>query len=780
MKKLIYIFLITLCCLLSPATSFAQTTTGGQPIYKYLGKIKTPAEEAALRCEVTTPTQYWSVTEQRFKFCSGKNTFSTLGESASAAVNLSKFAASLPTAIATLGTNKTILIVSQNTTVSTALVIPANVTLKQENDAKIIKAASGTVNCQGNCLADAMADTPFFSGFAVGDITFTGANYPRSISTAIFDNANASTRINLADRALLGKPAEIYATAGHLGERVIINENHSLKFAIGEFTNDVGVAFFATFQLHSNTRITGAGIGLTIVRESSSDIFGANGLFYAESVQISGANGTNQNITISDLTILGASNVKPVDQQNSAISLGNVENGRIERVHIKGVHGFGAYVGGNGETGNYSKNSYIVNNIFENVGTQNTGSTNSDGLVISGNQFTGGNTVETGYSYYIDCETNGQGRMENITISNNILKGAGAFLPLRELYGIAVNGAGIRRAHSIIITGNILQGFPIGDNPDNGDGFTIGITLDGVEDVTITGNKLGGIKNVGISVRDGAALYINNNTLNAVGNFNGIPAMLLRGVTNSIIRNNDFPIIRTNSGSQTSATSNSNFGSSKLISEVGTTAESAVATVGGITTVTVTQGDRNVFEWWKGKVINLAAAAGITAGNYTVSEVNFAAKTLTLATAAGNGNTVLTTLLSNNIYIDNIDAQYSLPAGSRSFDNLSGNRKNKNTVIASIPSAQLNNIDSGLSVLCYNSTIILPATPENGVFFTITVNPAIGCTVNFPNKFIVDNTGEAGNTPTSRYVITNGSVTFEWIGVEWVVTSKYGTSAFAP
>lgn len=783
MKKNLFIFIVACFVFSLPPAAHSQSA---QPQPKYLGRITTEAAEAKLKCEITTPTFYWSVAKKRFKFCSDKNTFIEYGagatESATAAVNLSEFGGTLPLAIAALGANKTILNVSQNTTVSTAVNIPANIVLKQENGAKITKSGAGTIQCFGNCLADSLSDTPFFSGFVVGDITFTGVNYPVRLSTAIFDNANASTRINIADRALLGKPAEIWATAGHIGEEVRINENHLLRLGVGTFTNNYGSAYNPTFILYSNTKVVGAGVGLTNVYETSSTAINSLGVFYSSSVTLTeAANGANVNITVSDMTIVGSTVNHETNQQNSAVSLGNTENGRIERIHFKGVHGFGAYVGGNRGTGNVSKNCFIVHNIFERVGSQNAGAVNSIGTTISGNQFLGGGLVAEGNSHYIDVEPNGGNIVEDIIISDNLLDGRGGS-GLRALFGIAINAGGSPSIKNVQVTNNIIKGIELGLDPSFNEGLYLGLRMEGVENALVSGNQFTGMKQPAIYINDSASVHVQNNIITGAGSFNTVSLAAIRtvGLTNSVIKYNTFGVWRTEANGE----NGTNNGFSKVISEEPFSAFASVSTANNVSTVVVTQGDRHVYQWHVGKVIYLSGT-GINSGNYTIATANYNTKTYTLTTAsAGNGTGSLLTKFGGNQYVDNLNATYSIQSGSTSnvTDTVSGKAIKPVGIAVNTATVQLANSDSGKNYLAFQSNLTLPPDPQQGVFFTLVAHPlAQPSSFLFPGaSAVLDETGEFITSNSSKYRVTNGAVTLSYIGSEWVVTAKHGTSVFVP
>ena len=595
---------------------------------------------------------------------------------AAAAVNGQKtlaldFNNSLANAVAAVGSTKMRLIIDKDTSVTTVTTIPENVSLELQNGARIVKSAGGKINCAGDCLAEPLGDAAIFVNFAPGDIIFTGANYPRQISTALWDNAEASARINAADRALIGKSAEIFATAGNLRERVIVNDNHALRLGFGEFSNAVGEHELATFSLGDNTAVTGKGIGLTVVRESSTQDITAIGLFYSRSVQISGANGRNTNITISDLTIAGADNIPP-NQTKGAIQLGNVENAYVQRVHFKNVHGYGAYVGGHGGEGFYAKNCFITDNIFENVGSQNAGGINVDGLFVERNLFIEDNNRINTNAAMVDVEldaTTPAERVANISVSGNIFK-TGVPNVNRLVDAIKINSYGTRGGKQIRIVDNQIVGWTQGTTANNGRGFNYAIFVNSIESIQISGNTINGTNNVGLWMQDVASANVENNTFTAVGNFNSTYGWYLIGVTNSIFRNNSFPLIRGDAEKATEpVTGGVHFGSSKQIIELNRRFNATFSTANGVSTAIVGANTTNgaqtyPYDWWLGKTVTVEAASGINAGTYTITAIDFPNRKITLGGSVGSGTAAAAVNLANNLFIDNLSAEYNVLAGS--------------------------------------------------------------------------------------------------------------------
>ena len=88
------------------------------------------------------------------------------------------------------------LVVRTPMAVSTGTVVTATTELRFEGGGLLQKSGSGTINFQGPGLVDARSQHPAFSGFAAGDITWTGTDYPKELSLELWDTNNTS----LSDR----------------------------------------------------------------------------------------------------------------------------------------------------------------------------------------------------------------------------------------------------------------------------------------------------------------------------------------------------------------------------------------------------------------------------------------------------------------------------------------------------------------------------------------------------------------------------------------------------
>lgn len=537
--------------------------------------------------------------------------------------------------------------------ISAPVIVPANFHLSAVNSGKIVKSGAGAIAFAGVGLEDAARREAIFYGFSPGSIKWTGTLYPSRISTGLFDGANASARINIANAAFGVKSVEIVATKGNLGEMSTISDNRTLTLEDGVFTNNIAASYVPAFSVGSNVVVKGAGIGKTVIRETSV-VSGAVSIeIFRAASSLSGVSSidTSENISISDLTIEGEPR-QVVNQAATAVFLGNTRNGYIRRIHFKGVHGFAAYVGHTNSSGFYAQNCFITENIFEAVGAQNAGVINGENITIAHNKFIKGGTISGTYSYYIDLEPNDavNDRVKNVDISNNYFEGA-ITVGGRTVYGIAVQGAS-----DVHVVGNHLNGKPVGSDAQ---GFLTGITINNSENVFVTGNEINGCSQTAISAQNSALVQATNNQILQSGSIhtNTLAAVVFKGVADSIVRNNNLIRERDTTG----AFYDWRKGFSRQITELAYQVAVDTKTSGGATTVSINAGFAgNILPFWAGRTVNVGGA------DYKVEAVLSPRSFRTTTVVPNLTNATLTTKFGNNSYIDNLNAHYSLQTGSLS------------------------------------------------------------------------------------------------------------------
>ncbi len=290
-------------------------------------------------------------------------------------------------AVGALSGTKSVLVIDDECTVSTAVEIPANMTIAETKNGRILKTGAGKIYFEGVGLENPTGEK-LFSGFAPGDIVWTDEDYPREISAELFDSDSVTEKYNITDRALLAKSAVIHVLKGTITGQSVVTEQHTIKFGAGTFLNTAAVNY--QFVLQSNTKLLGEGAGITNIRESDKD--GVIRIAYASGVIAFPFHDKNYNIEVRGIRFYSDTD-KLVDTSASAVNLGNITRGVIADNEFDGTHGFGAYVGGfadaeNTGVSNYAENCWITGNTFKNLGAQNAGVIQGKNIFITDNIFT--------------------------------------------------------------------------------------------------------------------------------------------------------------------------------------------------------------------------------------------------------------------------------------------------------------------------------------------------------------------------------------------------------
>jgi parallel beta-helix repeat protein len=449
------------------------------------------------------------------------------------------YANDLPTAITAIGSTQTTLYITVDTTLSTSVTIPSTLTLLFQGNAKIIKASSGAIAFQGIGLTNPTSQTPCFSGFSAGNITWTGSTYPSQISSWLWDSTDWGLRLSRACGAFTSKQVQIEAySLGTPTAQIRIKSGQTVHFNRGTYENAIDTGALSgqpSVILESDVSVYGDGIGQTIIKESSvsGQVRGWYGTSVVPSINPS-LNGFNENISITNITFLGQ-NTQAIDSAASCIFLGNVTNGIIRRCEFNGVHGFGAYVGAFASAGHHAINCYIDHNIFSDLKTQNCGAISGKDIFIESNLFTNMQTdVGNPFAVAIDVEPNSSGEyVSNIQIINNIIDARGA---VQSCAGIDLQiGGSDTHPEFCRIAGNIIIGQET-DLPETGN-LVFGIVVSSGRSCIVEDNLVIGAGQQGISVDGCSDLDIRNNTLTNCGG-GGTNSLLLNNTTTSRINNN--------------------------------------------------------------------------------------------------------------------------------------------------------------------------------------------------------------------------------------------------
>lgn len=249
--------------------------------------------------------------------------------------------ASLSAAVAAIGSGKVTLLIDSDQNVAVSTTVPANITLKRYGTAKLTKTSTGAITFQGVGIEDPLSDVPLFSGFAAGDITWTGASWPSVIHSSLWADTDVSARLLKAIAGFTSKQVKILASpGGNLAATVTVTTAKTVHLTRGTYPVTGAIT---AFVLNDNTKLCGDGVGQTFVIESSSSVE----IVRSASIAANPFNGYDENIEVCDMTILG-NVLTPYNSASSAIILGNTYNGHIRRMSFKDTHGFATYIGAAG------------------------------------------------------------------------------------------------------------------------------------------------------------------------------------------------------------------------------------------------------------------------------------------------------------------------------------------------------------------------------------------------------------------------------------------------
>lgn len=118
---------------------------------------------------------------------------------------------SLASAVSSIGSStNTLLLVSQDTTVSTSVTVPKNIFIKTTGGAKFLKSGSGTITFQGQGISKEVGRVDLFSSFSVGDISFSGVPpdeiYPEWFGAVADNSTDSLAAFNKMFASLNGEP----------------------------------------------------------------------------------------------------------------------------------------------------------------------------------------------------------------------------------------------------------------------------------------------------------------------------------------------------------------------------------------------------------------------------------------------------------------------------------------------------------------------------------------------------------------------------------------------
>ena len=335
------------------------------------------------------------------------------------------------------------LVISKETVVSTGAVVTATTNLRFERGGRLQKSGPGTITFQGLGLIDAKSRQPAFSGFAVGDITWTGTDHPKELSLELWDtnNTSLSDRLQRAAAAFnnASKVVKFIAFPRVITKSVELFDAQSIHFTRGDYPN-TATGYPSTpppFLLNDHCRIT-ADPGAVLYESNSptnAHIFAAKMMF------IPGSDGTVEDIQIRDLYIKG----HPSQTHNGASStiiIGNARNSSVRNVVLDGTHAYGITVGGYSTAGNYAEGVEVTDIKILNTGTQLLNVINGKNITFRDIHIDLRNHNSIGSFAAIDIEPNTtDNKVENITVENVVVD-ARTTIPGIYMSAVAMQAAG--------------------------------------------------------------------------------------------------------------------------------------------------------------------------------------------------------------------------------------------------------------------------------------------------------------------------------------------------
>lgn len=303
--------------------------------------------------------------------------------------------------------------------------------------------------------------------------TAGGGEWPKAVSTQLWDGATLTERARCADAALAGKSAQIICYPGELtggtsqATNLNITQGHHLQLMPGEYTNvfnyDSTPPLSAPIVMQSNTSIR----GMPGTRVYESSVTG----FFNGPIIIDASYGANHALTSENITIDGIHFVgNPALQNNSGVGtilLGNCKGAKINNNIFEEITGYITLGGGGGTAGEYAENIECFNNQFLRCGTQACAVINAKNVRIVGNYFDQKDTIYAGSYSILDVEPNGETEVaEDILIADNVFDMRDTLNFAHAIAAQAIHGGkNITIRNNTIYAGSIVDpdpSFPFG------------------------------------------------------------------------------------------------------------------------------------------------------------------------------------------------------------------------------------------------------------------------------------------------------------------------------
>ena len=393
------------------------------------------------------------------------------------------------------------LVINKAMAVSEGAVVTATTRLRFERGGLLQKSGSGTIRFQGLGLVDAKSQHPAFSGFAAGDITWMGAEYPKEASLELWDtnNTSLSDRLERAAAAFKdgSKAVKFIAFPRVITKSVELFDAQSIHFTRGDYPN-TATGFPATyppFLLNDHCGVT-ADPGAVLYESNSPR--NAH-LIAAKMMFVAGADGTVEDIQIRNLYIKGQPS-QIHNGQSSTIILGNARNSSVRNVTLDGTHAYGITVGGYSTAGNYADLVEVTEIKILNTGTQLLNVINGKNITFRDIQIDLRNHNSVGSFAAIDIEPNTtDNKVENITVENVVID-ARTTVPGIYMTGVAMQAAGAAQLINPVVRNVRVMGREISNDGSSG-GFLY-------SSVIVYGAVGGVVENVFVQGSVGQALFV--------------------------------------------------------------------------------------------------------------------------------------------------------------------------------------------------------------------------------------------------------------------------------
>lgn len=353
-------------------------------------------------------------------------------------------------------------IVCSDFPILTDYIVPENMFLIQAaNGAQISQGGGGSITFEGIGLIHPLSKVAIFSGFASGDITWSGTDddqRPTAVSTELWDTSNdsLSDRLARANAAFGTKQIRIECHPRTItgGTGVNLSANTEVYFHPGDYANTFSYTsgMHSAFGLDDNTYFHGP--RTAILNEGT-------GTFACRFIQPVNADTDiwtpKTNIIVEGLTFKGHPSAVG-DGSGSGVLLGNCQNSAIRRCHFDGLHNYATILGGAGITGKFAYNSEITDNLYTRADTQAIAIINGKNCRIAGNWMDG--TRSTNGGAFIDIEPNvSYDIADDLVIENNVMIALDAYNGANTLSGIAVQSSGgVPHIKGCVVRNNVIMG----------------------------------------------------------------------------------------------------------------------------------------------------------------------------------------------------------------------------------------------------------------------------------------------------------------------------------